>query len=278
MSKTYENLPGAQGKSQFFRRQRFDAATLFFGMPPSLEFDGANLEIRNISGCGVGAAVRPPAADALLDVNRIGVLRLLQRGEEVYRGKARLARVESGGKDLVAGFALEGGGFDLDDLRRRNAVAAAKAAPASAPPAPAAYRAYCADVLDFANSYLANLARSVGRIESELTPELKAEIFRFVYDGVKRPWADMIVAGNELVIPHHDDRAMRAVLKRYTEHVVTSTFVEGPTWSRSYLKPLGYPGDYMLMNYMYDEKAEGDSLRAMFLHGLGLVAGRPIVS
>lgn len=281
MSNSYEILPGAQGRAQFFRRERFEAHKLFLGAPPVVQFDDRSYEIGNISGSGLGAfAADASAVDPVAEINRRGVLRLTQGGEEIFSGVARIARLEAGPSRRFAGFALEDSAFDLGELRRRNAVAYAKIRPSVREIAvvPAEYKAFCADVLDFASSYLGRIARSVGPIESEIGAELKGEIFEFLYNEIKKPWAQMIVEGNDIVIPYHDDRVMRAALKTYTERVVTRSFVKGPTWSRSYFKPLGYPGDYQLMNYMYDEKPEGDSLEAMFLHSLGLVAGRPIVA
>ncbi len=281
MSNTYETLPGAQGRAQFFRRERFPAEKFFVGSPPTLFFNDEAYELSNISGSGIGALAKGDSVDdAMAEINRVGVLRLMQGGQEIFSGVARLARAESAPNRVYAGFALEGANFNLADLRRRNAVAYAKTQPNVGEMAvvPAEYKAYCADVLDFSASYLARISRSVGPIESELSSELKGEIFQFLYDEIKRPWAAMIAAGNDIVIPHHNNREMRAALKTYTERVVTRTFVKGATWHRSYFKPLGYPGDYQLMNYMYDERPEGDSLEAMFLHSLGLVAGRPIVA
>ncbi len=285
MSKTYETLPGAQGREQFFRRARVDGRLHFVGAPPMVHFNDEVWELSDISGSGVGAIRRGretegDASAALSEINRTGVLRLTQGGREIFNGVARKARAEASPGRRFAGFALEGASFDLGDLRRRNAVAYAKARPSVTEMAvvPAAYKAFCADVLDFSSSYLARISRSVGSMEAELSPSLRGEIFQFLYDEIKKPWSEMIVAGNDLVIPHHDDRHMRAALKTYTERVVTRSFVKGPTWHRSYFKPLGYPGDFQLMNYMYDEKPEGDGLEAMFLHSLGLVAGRPIVA
>lgn len=281
MSKTYETLPGAQGRAQFFRRERFPAEKFFVGAPPQVFFDDEPYELSNISGSGVGALVASPeTGGAIAEVNRIGVLRLMQGGQEIFSGAARKARSEAAMERVYAGFALEGASFDLNKLRRLNAVAYAKTRPnvGEMKVVPVEYKAFCSDVLDFAASYLARISRSIGQIEGELSREQKGEIFQFLYDEIKKPWSAMIAEGNDIVIPHHENRDMRAALKTYTERVVTQRFVKGATWHRSYFKPLGYPGDFQLMNYMYDERPEGDTLEEMFLHSLGLVAGRPIVA
>ncbi len=281
MSINYDALLGAQGRSQLFRLERHDAPLLFLGAPPVLEFGDQTFVIRNISGSGVGAVSASGEPLGGLDrLNKTGVLRLSQSGEEIFRAAARPVRVDHNAKEVFVGFALEGARFDLDDLKIKNAVAMSKARPVvfGASAVPAAYKNFCADVLEFVNAYVENLSKSVGPIESALAPSMKLEIFNHLYDEIKKPWSDILIAGNELVIPHHDDREMRQALKTYTERVITNVLVDGPTWQRSHGKPLGYPGDFQLMNYMYDEKPEGGTVRAMFLHALGLVAGRPIVS
>lgn len=281
MSSNYDVLPGAQGRSQLFRLRRHLAPDLFLGSPPVLEFGDQAFLIRNISGTGVGAVSSSGDPLGGLDrLNKTGVLRLSQSGEEIFRAAARPVRVDHSSKEVFVGFALEGSRFDLDELKIRNAVAMSKARPGvfGAQAVPTAYKIFCADVLDFVSAYLCNLSRSVGPIEAALPFSTKRDIFNHLYDEIKRPWADILHAGNELVIAHHGDRQMRQALKTYTERVITSVLIEGPTWQRSHGKPLGYPGDFQLMNYMYDEQPEGGSIKAMFLHALGLVAGRPIVS
>jgi hypothetical protein len=281
MSINYDALSGAQGRSQLFRLKRHDGPGLFLGAPPVLEFDDQSFLIRNISGSGIGAVSASGEPTGGLDrLNKTGVLRLSQSGEEIFRAAARYVRVHHNSKEVFVGFALEGARFDLDDLKIKNAVAMSKARPVAfgASPVPRDYKIFCADVLDFVSAYVDNLSKSVGMIESALAPSKKLEIFNYLYDEIKKPWADILFAGNELVIPHHDDREMRKALKTYTERSITKALVDGPTWRRSHDKPLGYPGDFQLMNYMYDEQPEGGTIKAMFLHALGLVAGRPIVS
>jgi hypothetical protein len=51
--------------------------------------------------------------------------------------------------------------------------------------------------------------------------------------------------------------------------LVTPEFMDAPNWRRSYEKPLGYPGDYAIMNYFYSGAAEGDGLFAKMVHRLG---------
>jgi len=44
----------------------------------------------------------------------------------------------------------------------------------------------------------------------------------------------------------------------------------GAIWDRSYAKPLGYPGDFEVMNQVYDWERKGTNVYEMLLHRLGL--------
>ncbi len=49
--------------------------------------------------------------------------------------------------------------------------------------------------------------------------------------------------------------------------------IAGPIWHRSYHKPRGYPGDYGVMNFVYDQADEGPDPYARLCHRLGLDVG-----
>ena len=76
----------------------------------------------------------------------------------------------------------------------------------------------------------------------------------------------------------HDDKLLRIGVKSFTENVVTQLLTEGPGWARCYRKPAGYPGDYQMMNYGYEQKPEGETVRQKFLHLLGMIASRSILT
>ena len=85
-------------------------------------------------------------------------------------------------------------------------------------------------------------------------------------------------AGNALAGEVHDNKQRRLGYKSYTERTVSQLLLNGPGWARCYYKPAGYPGDYKIMNYGYDQKPEGDSVAQKFLHLLGMSASRAIIT
>ncbi|NWG71560.1 MAG: hypothetical protein HXY23_08140 [Parvularculaceae bacterium] len=277
MAKHYEELAGASGRASEFRHRRFESAELFQGEPPRMFFDDESYDLKNISSSGAAGSA-PPADEAVREVNRIGVLRLVQRGEEIFRAAARRARSELRSGRNVAGFALERTRFDLADLQRRNALAVA-AAPLDLPAhdlVSPEYKAFCADVAAFVGAHGMRIERLFGSAESGYSPAEREAVFRSLMKTVEPAWRELLLQGNRLALAVRDDKARLKAMKQYTEAAVTPCLVGGATWRRCYVKPMGYPGDYQIMNYMYDQRPEGATLRENFLHGLGLIAGRPI--
>ncbi len=282
MSKSYEELIGAKGKDRFFRPKRFTANELFRGAPPQVYFGNKEYKLENISISGAGCSSRAPSEDDALDtISRRGVLRLIQHGCEIFAAEARQARADRQLGRLTVGFALEKTQFDLAVLTHENACALAgqihqEMAEEYAPSKE--YKSYCADVLDFVGGYLQRIERHLTPIEADMSADEVSQIVRELEQSAEPPWRLLLEIGNDLVIPTHENKKTRLALKAFTERVVTRELVGGASWGRSYYKPMGYPGDYMIMNYMYDQTPVGNSIKEQFLHSLGLIAGRPIVT
>jgi hypothetical protein len=277
MTKTYEELTGAAGQARFFRPTRHSALTLFSGAPPRVYFDDQEYTLVDLSGVGIGCAA-PNGASPLESINRRGVLRLVQHGREIFRAEARQARFGIVHGKLSAGFALERDFADLDQLCRRNARALA-AGIASEPPLPTPsreYKAFCADILEFVGGFLNRIDRHLAPIEARLRDSDVAEIIAELENAAAPRWRELLEIGNAIVLPIHEDKKMRSAFKGYTERTVTRELIAGPGWGRSYWKPLGYPGDFQIMNWIYDGAPQGDSIRAKFLHQLSLVGSKAV--
>jgi len=276
MVKTYEELAGALGGAQLFRRRRYDAVDLFSGEPPTLYFDDHRFELRNISGSGAGANTRSTDDEALIDVNRLGVLKLVQRGEELFRGEARCARLEHLPGKMFSGFALDSQQFDLTALQRLNARVIAKSRISPFLQVSEAYRAHCSDIVAFVGAHCMRIERFMAPLEGEWSGAERKAIFSELLAGVEQDWRTLLHRGNAFALDVRYDKDRLVAMKSFTEAGVTTALTGGASWNRCYFKPMGYPGDYKIMNYMYDQAPEGTNLKEQFLHGLGLIAGRPI--
>ncbi len=280
MSESYENLAGASGRARFFRPRRYPASEFFSGAPPRLWFDDEAFDLENISLTGAGCTTKGAVSGALCEGSQSGVLRLTQRGRELLRVKARVARVSTRPGGVLVGFTLDDGGFDLSTLRKDNAraISATAAKAARALSIPPEYKSFCADVVSFVEDYLQHINQFYAPIEKEFSASETDELVLELAASAQESWQSLIAEGNRLVIPHHDDKKSRMELKAYTERVVTPELLDGEGWARSYYKPMGYPGDYQIMNYIYDGVPVGASIREKFLHQLSLVGSRPVWS
>jgi extracellular factor (EF) 3-hydroxypalmitic acid methyl ester biosynthesis protein len=76
--------------------------------------------------------------------------------------------------------------------------------------------------------------------------------------------------GNDLVRDLMDNRDVVEATKAFTEVVVMPEMRLGAIWDRSYSKPLGYPGDFEVMNLVYNWERKGSTVFQMLMHRLGL--------
>ena len=67
-----------------------------------------------------------------------------------------------------------------------------------------------------------------------------------------------------------NEREVREATKEFTEMVLTPELRLGAIWDRSYAKPLGYPGDFEIMNQVYDWERLGNNAYEMLMHRVGL--------
>lgn len=279
MSKHYEELSGAEGRARVYRPLRISAQQHFFGHAPKLHFDDQDYALADLSIAGFGGHAAGELNEAPDDAaRRRGVLRLTQRGRELFAAPALRARLELSKGRWIAGFALEEGVLDLDALRRANAAALAAAAPKSDAAVPDAYKALSAEAMHFIGSYLSRIDRFAGRVEATMSPAERRAVASDLASECENAWRALMMQGNALVAPWHDDKPLREALKAFTETTLTRLLCGGETWRRSFEKPQGYPGDFRIMNFMYDGTPRGETIASMFLHLTGVIAGQPIVS
>lgn len=65
--------------------------------------------------------------------------------------------------------------------------------------------------------------------------------------------------------------------KAYTESHLTSELMGAPLWRQAYAKPLGYPGDYVVMEHIYEGEAVGDTHFGRVAHALAVHIGQFVV-
>jgi extracellular factor (EF) 3-hydroxypalmitic acid methyl ester biosynthesis protein len=269
--RTYEELHGAEGKRVFYRAERYKAQDLFKRLLPEIALDNVSYRLCDISMNGLSAY----AARGANHVHQLGdrpAVRLDLRGVTLHEGVGEVSRVEPtplGTKvavrlvdrclnigELVSKCqeTMIRGDLDLH-LGETDAVVAPE------------YRQLCADAVHLLRSFRATLERFA---ETQPSAAAAAEMLQLCERRLFARWKELWRRGNELTAPIMNDPAVVAATKRYTELVVTPELMSGASWRRSYEKPLGYPGDYQVMNHVYDWGYEGDTLFDKLSHHLAL--------
>ena len=268
-----ENIPGVLGAATRFRMERFDGAT-FRPLVPKAEVrqeGGTPVDVVVVNVSQSGAALRwppgggvPRKGDALEVKLSIGPIRL-------WDGPATAIRVES---DRV-GVSFPGL-VDLD-----TAIDVARVAAWQTPNDALEARTPPADGLELVKSLLADfrlLLEDVqvrtARMERELplaawrdtAPAAMAAVGARIEADVLAPMLELSEAINGAYLAAGAPSARLGPWARRLlhDHLLTSPFM-----ARALEKPLRYPGDYLLMNYIYRDSFAGDSLfaRVMTLFG-----------
>jgi hypothetical protein len=265
----YEELDGAEGRAVFFRPHRFSAEELApLRATVSLTLDGGPYQcaLRDVSQSGVGFLWPQEVA---LRLGQTMPLTLRFDGHVAWRGIARVSSVREAEGGTVVGASLDGALLDTDELlqlRQVRAWSPAASLRAEAKPwlAPGHHR-FKALVAEFrlyleeAQEELAELEASlpwhvmqdaVSPARAALVSRLRAEMGADVVRYAAEIDAALREAGPEAA----------AVLKEFSVRQLHRFLMQAPWMHRARHKPFGYPGDYEVMNFIYERDFEGRTL------------------
>jgi SAM-dependent methyltransferase len=115
------------------------------------------------------------------------------------------------------------------------------------------------------------LDRNEARLRSRGLPEQRVlELAGDAARSLQPTWTSISRAAARALAPHQHDRRTTDACHRYTRLVLTSLLMDAPGIRRAVEKPLGYPGDYETMNYIYRDELEGGSAFAKVFHKFGV--------
>jgi extracellular factor (EF) 3-hydroxypalmitic acid methyl ester biosynthesis protein len=270
----YEELKGSSGREIWFRPTRYEARKLFPNHAPRVRVKAGNYQLHDLSLTGISVVAKQSVEDEL-ELGEVVPLAFQQSGLSIFEGKAKVRRTENTVFGSKVAFSFEDSYIDFDRLLSRNVQAqiAANGNFLSAERSalvPAEYRAFCSDVLSLLRSYRALLDENISL----------AGTFSHAFDTVSAyeacegrlidQWRTLWFRGNDLVRGVMDQRERREATKEFTELVLTPELRAGAIWDRSYAKPMGYPGDFRIMNQLYDWEKTGNSVYEQLVHRLGL--------
>lgn len=268
----YEDLRGSSGRRAYFRPQRYGAIDIFPNPPPNVVFGDMSWRISNISLNGI-AITSTNSNDDGYEVGDVLPLTIEQQGATLFRGRAIVKRVEAEGFGSRVALQFHESFIDIASLKKRDAHARLRAHFNNLKPSrhdliPSDYRVLCSDILSTLRSYRSFLEQRCYAGDGGAQDTSGA--FELCLEQLLPQWREFWLRGNEATEAVMGDRDGLTAMKSLSELVITPELRAGPIWDRSYAKPLGYPGDYQVMNYVYDWDREGDSTYGQLIHRLGL--------
>lgn len=273
---SYERLSGAIGRRVFYRAERFKARDLFPQAVAKVEIDDTLLALEDLSMTGLSAI----ASGSSLWAPRIGdefSVRLLLDEMVLHEGRARVCRIGRQKCGVSVGLGLTSDYIDIADIiRKRNRLLLDLEIGHGLVPDTGliepAYRKLTADVLHLLRNFRTILERheSRGNGHCAASPGPVDEALAICEERIIPAWRQHWEHANALVEPLMAEPDRLRATKRFTELLITPEFLDGPIWRRSYEKPLGYPGDYQVMNHVYAWEREGETATGKLLHRAGL--------
>lgn len=270
----YEELQGSRGREIRYRPPRYQARALFPHLPPKLRIGSSAYQIQNISIGGIAAIGKESGRDEL-SVGDIVRLTIQQSGLPIFESEAKVRWAEKTVFGCKIAFSFVDRVIELDKLINRNLQAqiATRSSPARREASglvPEEYRVFCADVLRLLRGYRVVIDSNIS-VPQEFARDFDhAAVFEACESQLIQEWRALWRKGNEIVRTVMSERETRDAVKEFTEVVLTPELRGGAIWDRSYAKPLGYPGDFGIMNQVYDWERVGADAYAMLLHRVGL--------
>ena len=268
--KSYEELAGSRGRTVFYRPERYRAREVFKGVTPTLALERVYHTLDDISLGGLGAFLAT-GSNQLCAVGESVSVELEVMGVPLFEGAGRVARMDLTPFGTKIGVRLVSHCFDIPQLVAKCeevlVTRALEEGTATEERVSSDYRRLCADVVHLLRSYRAALDRIAAT-----RPSVKdvGEIMADCEERILPRWRSLWRSANQLVGPIMTDEFALRATKQFTELVLTPEFMPGAIWHRSYKKPLGYPGDFEIMNMVYDWQRRGDRPFDQLVHRIGL--------
>jgi extracellular factor (EF) 3-hydroxypalmitic acid methyl ester biosynthesis protein len=281
----YTELEGGSGRDIYFRPERYLRSELgSVGVAVLVSFEGLThrCELEDVSQNGFAFGwvedTTPPLGAVLDEV----VLRF--DGHEAYRGRARVCSSRPSDRGTLVGASLMDTLMNIADVLQLRDVKATIGDPefpflrlesgAWRVPGQERFKALVAELCLF----LEDARAKFGELEASLpwhvvhgeqqSPARDALIERIQAGFV----TDLVSASNSIDAALRSAPAeARSALREFSERYLGDLLMQSPWMYRARHKPLGYPGDFEVMNGLYGRHFSGASLFAKALN-LGFVS------
>ena len=277
--RTYEQLTGAHGRKMFYRAERFKPEQLFRDAIPAVFIDDERATLKDLSMTGI--AVQSAKADGWDNLIGAEMPFELRLGEaRLFGGAGRVRRIEPHGMRTTVALEFTTGYLDIPTIVTDHdslVLTQALADPAfgSSQGILPEFQQLSTEILHLFRSYKDILETFEARLTAtgRERERLLLDALIACEDRIVPQWKELWYRGNDILAPVWSDPAMLARHKRYAERVLTPDFMPGAVMKRCYEKPLGYPGDFRIMNYVYEWQRVGDTPYEKLLHRIGIETG-----
>ncbi|WP_119419020.1 class I SAM-dependent methyltransferase family protein [Desertibaculum subflavum] len=267
----------------YYRPERFLADQIYGRVPPVAEVGGTMHTILDLSMSGIAVLVDDRTEPLRFPIGEDLPLKIRFSDRVFYDGRGKVIRYETNAFRPKLALQLTRGYLDVPGSVRLHREVALRSALTQGTSGRLArvdpqYRMLTADVVHLLRSLRSVLAEQKAAAPGALDESLIDDTLAACERDVLREWRSLWLRANELVQPLEDDPEAKLATKRFTELTLTPEFLDGAIWRRSYEKPLGYPGDFEVMNYVYRWRPEGSNSFGRLVHRLGLDVGEFIAS
>ncbi|MEM8608613.1 MAG: hypothetical protein AAGF92_16030 [Myxococcota bacterium] len=185
--------------------------------------------------------------------------------ETVLEGSAIVARVTPGPKYVEVGLS-SASAVDYEALRAAEQDYTWREGLARSPrilrgTVPDDYRDAVLELSGFCQYYSGLLGRREMRDPSD-----RLAIAQEAFESMLPGWEELRGVASRAAQPFLDDPAVLKAGRAVAEAFVTPYLIEAPVLRQTFDKPFGYPGDFVLMQYYFDNAFVGDSAFGMVFH------------
>lgn len=234
---------------------------------PDLGTIQGDVQDLSLHGLALVMPVRNGLSGLLLSGDRLEALEVTVRDRTLYRGTGIVRRVSEETDRQVLGIQLEGEGLDLAELylqESRSSFAQrwlqVDAASRYARVSPE-FKAWVADVRSYMEQVREFLATEEKALHAEDKLTRDQTIQQYLDELMPRLLEDLFDARDQLnKLVSGLSEADHVVYRAYFRLHALPLLSESPLLRRSFEKPLGYAGDYEMMNMLYRDHAEGSTL------------------
>lgn len=297
--RSYEELEGAAGREVFFRPQRYKAQDLDpVQIVVRVALGGEFRALPWYDLAQGGLAVHWPAEWPEPDLDQELAVEILAQDRLLHAAEARVAVVRTAAEQALTGLALLGSPLDIEallhlrDLCRWQPTEGSDLSLSHANWKVSGHEEFRAAVGTF-RLFLEDARQQFGALERALPwsvihgegpgPDNRSAVHYqarpgWLGDGnqARSALVDRLIAEFVPEVLGHFaaiDTAMRSAsrednarLKRFSVRHLHELLLPAPLLHRAWSKPLGYPGDFECMNYMYFRPFEGQDLYAKAVH------------